>query len=98
MSWERDPLLAKARLFFERAFDESQDDPIFGLWCSLGLELLARPALAAISPTLLAKPDNEHKYLLHALNRGLESTPRISLNAVQVFGLCLRATGKNLLG
>lgn len=89
MSWERDPLWAKARLFFERAFDESQDEPMFGLWCSLGLELLARAALAAISPTLLAKPDREHKYLLHALNRGSERIPRISLDAFQVFGLCL---------
>lgn len=89
MSWERDPLWAKARLFFERAFDESDDEQMFGLWCSLGLELLARAALAAISPTLLAKPDREHKYLLHALNRGSERIPRISLDAFQVFGLCL---------
>ena len=88
MSWERDPLWAKARLFFERAFAESRDDPVFGLWCSLGLELLARAALASISPTLLAEPDNEHKYLLHALNRGSERTPRKSISAVQVFVLC----------
>jgi len=94
MSWERDPLWAKARLFFERAFDESQDEPVFGLWCSLGLELLARAALASISPTLLAKPDREHKYLLHALNRGSERVPRISLDAVQVFGLCLALFAK----
>lgn len=88
MSWERDPLWAKARLFFERAFAESRDEPAFGLWCSLGLELLARAALASISPTLLAQPDNEHKYLLHALNRGSECTPRKSISAGQVFTLC----------
>lgn len=88
MSWERDPLWAKARLFFERAFDESRDAPTFGLWCSLGLELLARAALASISPTLLAEPDRDHKYLLHALNRGSERIPRKSIAAVQVFGLC----------
>ena len=39
MSWEREPLLTKAKLFFERAFNESRDEPLFGLWCSLGLEL-----------------------------------------------------------
>src|ERR1700733_8056848 len=39
MSWERDPLWAKARLYFEHAFREPRDDPRFGLWCSLGLEL-----------------------------------------------------------
>lgn len=88
MSWERDPLWAKSRLFFERAFDESRDDPAFGLWCSLGLELLARAALASVSPTLLAEPDIEHKYLLHALNRGSERTARRSIGAAQVLGLC----------
>ena len=72
MSWERDPLWAKARLYFERAFAESREDPRFGLWCSLALELLARAAVASVSPTLLAEPDNEHRFLLHALNRGSE--------------------------
>jgi hypothetical protein len=88
MIWERDPLLAKARLFFQRAFDEPRDAPTFGLWCSLGLELLARAALASISPTLLAEPDRDHKYLLHALNRGSVSTPRKSITVTQVFALC----------
>jgi len=88
MSWERDPLWAKARLFFERAFDESRDAPTFGFWCSLGLELLARSALASISPTLLAEPDREQKHLLHALNRGSERIPRKSIPTVQVFNLC----------
>jgi len=88
MSWERDPLIAKAKLFFERAFEGDRDEPTFGLWCSLGLELLARAALASISPTLLAEPDRDHKYLLHALNRGSERIPRKSIAAVQVFGLC----------
>jgi hypothetical protein len=59
MSWERDPLWAKTKLFFERAFNEPREDPIFGLWCSLGLELLGRAALSSISPTLLAEPDKE---------------------------------------
>jgi hypothetical protein len=75
MRWERDPLWAKSRLFLERAFDEPREDPLFGLWCSLGLELLARAALASVSPTLLAEPDNEHRFLLHALNRGSKKTP-----------------------
>ena len=88
MSWERDPLWAKARLYFERAFEESRDDPRFGLWCSLGLELLARSALASVSPTLLAEADRDHKFLLHALNRGSEKEPRRSIGTVQVFNLC----------
>ena len=88
MSWERDPLWAKARLFFERAFAEPREHPSFGLWCSLGLELLARAAVASISPTLLAEPDREQKNLLHALNRGSEKIPRKSIAATQVLKLC----------
>ena len=88
MSWERDPLWAKARLFFDRAFEQSREDPAFGLWCSLGLEVLARAALASISPTLLAEPDRDHKFLLHALGRGSERTPRKSIGTVQVLSLC----------
>src|SRR5713226_5553634 len=88
MSWERDPLWAKARLYFERAFEVPRDDPRFGLWCSLALELLARAALASVSPTLLAEPDREHKFLLHALNRGSQKTPRRSIGTAQVFDLC----------
>src|SRR5580692_11097907 len=81
VSWERDPLWAKSRLYFERAFAESREDPRFGLWCSLGLELLARAALASISPTLLAESDREHKFQLHALNRGSETVPRRSIGS-----------------
>jgi len=93
MSWEREPLWAKARLFFERAFNESRDDPAFGLWCSLGLELLARAALASVSPTLLAQPDNAHSYLLHALGRGSDRVSRRSISSAQVFALCRQLFG-----
>lgn len=88
MSWERDPLWAKARLFFDRAFEQTREDPAFGLWCSLGVEVLARAALASISPTLLAEPDRDHKFLLHALGRGSERTPRKSIGTGQVLSLC----------
>lgn len=88
MSWERDPLYAKAKIFFERAFDQNRDDPLFGLWCSLGLELLARAALASISPALLAEPDKDHRFLLHALGLGSERVPRISIKASHAMTLC----------
>lgn len=89
MSWEHEPLLSKAKLFFERAFNEARDEPLFGLWCSLGLELLGRAAIASVSPTLLAEPNNDHKYLLHALNRGSERVPKKSITSSQVFQLCV---------
>ena len=88
MSWERDPLWAKARLFFQRAFDAPRDDPQFGIWCALGLEILGRAAIASVSPTLLAEPDPSHRNLLHALNRGSEKAPPKSIGAVRVFDLC----------
>ena len=93
MSWERDPLWAKAGLFFERAFAEDRSDPTFGLWCSLGIELLARSAVASVSPTLLAEPDREHRNLLHAIGRGSERNPRKSIPAAQVFALCVDLFG-----
>ena len=36
MSWERDPLWAKAKLYFERGFTFPRGDPQFGFWVCLG--------------------------------------------------------------
>lgn len=88
MIWERDPLWTKARVFFERAFEQPSDDPLYGLWCSLGLELLARAALASVSPTLLAEPDRDHKHLLQALGVGPKLAAPKSIGAAQVFAQC----------
>jgi len=88
MIWERDPLWAKTKLFFERAFSEPPESPLFGLWCSLGLEMLARAAVASISPVLLAESDRDHRFLLHALNRGSAKVTPQSITATQLFALC----------
>ena len=88
MSWETNPLWAKSKLFFEYAFESPRDDPRFGLWSAMGLELLARSAIARISPTLLAEPDHDHRHLLHALNLGSEKVPRKSIGTSQVLKLC----------
>lgn len=88
MSWNRDSLWAKACVYFEQAFKESKNDPLFGLWAALGLELVARSAVSSVSPTLLAEPDRDHKNLLHALGRGSERTPKKSIASVQVLDLC----------
>lgn len=88
MSWERDPLLAKSRLFFERAFEFPREDSQFGLWCALGLELLARAAVASVSPTLLAEPDDDHRNLLHSLGRGAERSSGKSIGSAKVLALC----------
>ncbi|WES99321.1 MULTISPECIES: hypothetical protein [Chryseobacterium] len=88
MSWEREPLFVKSKLFFEKGFDEDKESPFFGLWCAMGLELLARSAVAHISPTLLADPDPSHQNLLHALNLGSTKSKKKSLITVQVLSLC----------
>jgi hypothetical protein len=88
MSWAREPLFAKAKLFFEKAFDEDKEEPHFGLWCAMGLELLARSAVSKVSPTLLAEPDKEHHHLLHALNLGSVKIQRKSIATIHVLSLC----------
>ena len=88
MRWERDPLWAKAKHYFERGFTFPREDPQFGLWCTLGLELLARAAIASVSPTLLAAPDSDHKFLLHVLGRGSEKVNKRSSSTLKVFELC----------
>ena len=90
MSWNRDPLWAKARLFFQHAFNAQRDDPTFGLWCSLGLELLARATLASVSPTLLAQPDTDQRNLLHVVHKESELQFPKSIAATLVFELCKR--------
>lgn len=88
MAWDQESLWSKAKLFMERAFDQREDDSQFGLWAALSMELLARSALAAVSPTLLAEPEQNHRNLLHALGRGTPKTPPRSVGAAQVFQLC----------
>jgi hypothetical protein len=88
MSWEREPLFTKAKLFFEKAFNEDKEEPSFGLWCAMGLELLARSAVSNVSPTLLADPDPGQQNLLHALNHGSSKTQRKSIASTQVLSLC----------
>lgn len=88
MSWEREPLFSKAKIYFEKAFQEDKEDSFFGLWCAMGLELLARSAVAKVSPTLLADPDKEQQNLLHALNLGSSKSQRKSISTIQAISLC----------
>ena len=88
MSWERESLWSKSRMYFEKAFAEDREQDTFGLWCAMGLELLARSSLAKFSPTLLAEPDRDHKYLLHALGLGSAKIARRSIATNQVLILC----------
>lgn len=88
MSWEREPLWTKSRLYFERAFTEDHDSDTFGLWCAMGLELLARSTIAHFSPVLLAEPDSDHKHILHALHLGASKSHKKSIATNKVLNLC----------
>ena len=56
--WSPEALFSKALLYVGEMENQSPDDWKHRLWASLSLELLARAALASISPTLLADRRN----------------------------------------
>ena len=64
--WSHEALFAKAQRYAEEMLSYPHDDWRFGLWSTLALELLARAALAYISPTLLADP-RDWNNLYHSL-------------------------------
>lgn len=88
MSWDRDSLWTKSKLYFERSFEVDRTNDVFGLWCAMGLELLSRSAIAKFSPLLLAEPDNEQRNLLSALGLGSSTAQRKSIATSQVLRLC----------
>jgi len=81
VSWERDDLLAKARLYIERACEEDRASALFAFWCALSLELLARAALAHVHPVLLADPQKGEN-ILHALGYHTENPKSIPAKTV----------------
>ncbi|WP_459693162.1 hypothetical protein [Achromobacter xylosoxidans] len=87
MSWDRSSLWSKAVLYMQRATAQDKDSSEFGLWASLGLELLARAAVAHASPALLADPDKDQRNLLHALGITSNHAPK-SIPTIQVISLC----------
>ena len=88
MSWDKDALWSKSKIYFERAFESDRSEDLFGLWCAMGLELLSRSTISHFSPTLLAEPDKEQRHLLSALGLGSAKTQRKSIATTQVLRLC----------
>lgn len=88
MSWDKDSLLTKSKIFFEKASQEDKEQIFFGLFCAMGLEVLARAAVSKVSPTLLAEPDKEQQNLLHALDLASAKGQRKSIGTAQVLNLC----------
>ncbi|WP_329005712.1 hypothetical protein OHA18_20225 [Kribbella sp. NBC_00709] len=83
----------KAKLFLNRAMDE--DDPRSfderALWASLALELLAKAALARVSPLLIAEPSEDGVNLLIASGLVEGDARFISVRAKTIYSRCQKA-------
>lgn len=88
--YDHEALWVKAKLFINRAMDddEARSFEEQALWASLALELLAKAALARVSPLLIAEPNEEGSNLLIASGL-LEGDARFtSLRAKTLFSRC----------
>lgn len=86
LKWTPEALYSKAVLFASYARAVGSDSPVFGLWSSLSIELLARAALAKIHPSLLADP-RDHENILYGFGVPTQREP-LSIPARTVFGRC----------
>ncbi len=67
-AWSAEALFSKALLYVEEMHRFAANDWQYALWSGLSLELIARAAIANISPTLLADPKNAGwRNVYHAL-------------------------------
>ncbi|WP_329474981.1 hypothetical protein OG555_25045 [Kribbella sp. NBC_01484] len=91
--YDHEALWIKAKLFLNRAMDD-EDARAFderALWASLALELLAKAALARVTPALIADPSEDGINLLIASGL-VEGDPRfLSVRAKTIFSRCQRA-------
>ncbi|MFG1709778.1 hypothetical protein ACFLIM_42040 [Nonomuraea sp. M3C6] len=90
--YDHEALWVKAKLFINRAMDDdarSFDEQ--ALWASLSLELLAKAALARVSPLLIADPTEDGTNLLMASGL-IEGDARfVSVKAKTLFSRCHKA-------
>ena len=86
MGWDKDSLLTKAEVFFDRANNEDQDDIFYGLYCTMGVELLIRAVVSNVSPALLADPKDQNN-ILHVFNLGGQAAKK-SIPTSQALAIC----------
>lgn len=84
--WSEESLLRKARVYIERAASVEPGTGLEQLWSLMGLELLARAAVANVHPALLADPQ-DGAHLLYAFGFGEPKPPR-SVPVATVFRRC----------
>ena len=86
--WSKEALLSKAQSYAEVMLSFPHDDWKFALWSTLSLELLARAALSAFSPVLVADAQNWHN-LLHALDIKPKAS-KFNPRAIDISKVCER--------
>ncbi len=79
----------KACVYIQRGLSQPEDFSIFGIWLAIGIELLARSAVASISPVLLADAVKTRDNILYALQIKNDPTRARSISTRQVSDLCL---------
>ncbi|GAC59846.1 hypothetical protein GSI01S_06_00010, partial [Gordonia sihwensis NBRC 108236] len=91
--WNPDALWIKAKLFINHALDddEPRDFDERALWASLALELLAKAALARVSPLLIAVPNEDGHNLLVASGLVQGEARFTSVQARTLFSRCAKA-------
>jgi hypothetical protein len=91
--YDHEALWAKAKVFLNRAMDPGPDRSFDeqALWASAALELLAKAALARVSPLLIAEPTEEGLNILIAAGLVQGNAQFTSVSASTVFKRCERA-------
>jgi hypothetical protein len=90
--YDHEALWIKAKLFINRAMDDdfrSFDEQ--ALWAALALELLAKAALARVSPLLVAEPNEDGTNLLIASGLIAGDARFTSVRAKTLFARCHKA-------
>jgi len=85
--WSKDALLTKALRYAEGMLANPRDEWGFVFWSTLTLELLARAALANVSPALLADSKADWRHLYFALGKDPKTAKYVprSIDIIDVF-------------
>lgn len=91
--YDEQALWQKARLFLNHAMDQGEPRTFDerALWASLALELLAKAALARVSPLLIATPNEDGTNLLIASGLVQGQATFHSVSAATLFSRCAKA-------
>ncbi|MGW7641587.1 hypothetical protein [Streptomyces decoyicus] len=90
--FDHEALWTKAKLFLNRAMDDdSRSFDERALWAALALELLAKAALARVSPLLIAEPNEEGTNLLIATGLVKGDARFTSVRAKTLMARCHKA-------